>query len=253
MQQSILLVLFLYFTAWFIFTSIIKNASLIDIGWGLGFVLVSVLIQLTRFSPEGLVFLVMVSLWGLRLSYHIFKRNVGKPEDFRYAQFRKDWGKGFYLRAYFQLFLLQGALTFVIAQSYISAQSEPVVGSMLLIAFGVLVFVIGYLFESMGDAQLKRHISDPKTKGTIIKSGLWAYTRHPNYFGEVVLWWGIWLTGIGFGAPLWTIIGPLAINYFIRYVSGVPMLEKRLQKYADYETYVKEIPIFIPRIGRKGA
>ncbi|HET6785466.1 MAG TPA: DUF1295 domain-containing protein, partial [Erysipelotrichaceae bacterium] len=115
---------------------------------------------------------------------------------------------------------------------------------------GVIIYIIGYLFESIGDAQLKRHIETSKTK-SIIQTGLWKYTRHPNYFGEAVLWWGIFIVALGFGAPIWTIISPIAINYFIRYVSGVPLLEKRMEKYPEFAEYASKTAIFIPFINIK--
>jgi len=245
----ILTILWLYFTIWYVGTSMVKNSSLIDIAWGLGFVIVSIVTQLLYGDTTTWIFVVLVGLWGLRLSYHIFLRNWGKPEDFRYTNFRNEWGKSYALRSYFQLFLLQGLLTYIISLAFFMAQQNTLISYPLVIS-GVLIYIIGYLFESIGDAQLKRHIETSKTK-SIIQTGLWKYTRHPNYFGEALLWWGIFIVALGFGAPLWTIISPIAINFFIRYVSGVPLLEKRMEKYPEFAEYASKTAIFIPFINIK--
>lgn len=246
---TILGILWIYFTLWYFGTTLAKNSSLIDIAWGLGFILVSITTQFLYGNSSTLIFVFLVGLWGLRLAYHIFLRNWGKPEDFRYTNFRNEWGKSYAIRSYFQLFLFQGVLTYVISLAFFMAQQNTLISYPMLIS-GVIIYVFGYLFESIADAQLKRHIETSKTK-SIIQSGLWKYTRHPNYFGEAVVWWGVFIVAIGYGAPLWTIISPIAINYFIRYVSGVPMLEKRMEKYPDFAEYKSKTPIFIPFINIK--
>jgi len=251
-QLEIGLGLLLYFTLWYLFTTLIKNAGLIDIGWGLGFVLLSTYVQLRMQMNWGWLLWGMVSLWGIRLALHIGRRNLGKAEDYRYAQFRKDWGKTFWLRAYVQLFLFQGLLMGIIAQSYLEGQSHAVPMYPLLMGIGSLLFILGFWMEAEADASLKRHIQDPQNKGHLIQTGLWAISRHPNYLGESILWLGIALTSIGLGGPIWSLLGFITISLIIRYVSGVPLLEKRLMKYPEYSEYIRKVPIFIPFIQPKG-
>lgn len=245
MQHLIILfILWVYFTIWYIGTSIVKNSSLIDIAWGIGFFVVSVSTQILYGDSKTLIFVFLVGVWGLRLAFHIFQRNWGKEEDFRYTNFRKEWGKSYALRSYFQLFILQAILTYIISLSFFIAQQNTV-KSLPYVIIGIVVYSAGLLIESISDSQLKRHVATSKTK-SIMQSGVWKYSRHPNYFGEALLWWGIFIVALGFDAPLWTIISPITITYFLRYVSGVPMLEKRLEKYADFEAYKANTSIFVP-------
>ncbi len=245
---TILIILWFYFTLWYIGTNIARNSSLIDIAWGIGFVIVSISAQILYGNPSTIIFVGLVSLWGLRLAYHIFLRNWGKPEDFRYTNFRNEWGKTYALRSYFQLFLFQGLLTYMISLAFFMGQQSSI-NNYLLVGLGIIIYGFGYAFESIGDAQLKRHLQTNKTK-SIIRTGLWKYTRHPNYFGEAVLWWGIFIVALGFNAPIWTVISPITISLFIRYVSGVPLLEKRMEKYPEFEDYKSKTPIFIPFLKR---
>ncbi len=251
MSIEIIVLLFVYFTGWYALATYMKNAGIIDIGWGLGFVIVALFQQIIQATAIGWILVSMVALWGLRLAYHIGKRNLGKPEDFRYANFRREWGKSFYVRAYIQLFLFQGLLMGIVSLSFLEGLKQQQIANVAVFVLGITLFVIGYAFEAIGDAQLKAHVSDPSKKGTLIQTGLWRYTRHPNYFGEAVLWWGIFMVSLSFGAPWWTIIGPITITYLVRFLSGVPMLEKRMQKYPGFEAYSKQTSIFFPWFVKK--
>lgn len=243
--------LLIYFTTWYIVAYFKKNASIIDIGWGLGFVIVSVFGFINNPSIISFLILLLVGLWGIRLSFHIFLRNHGKPEDFRYANFRKNWGKIYYVRSYFQLFLFQGLLMYIISLSFIFTQLSDKTPNYLFVLTGTFIWIFGFAFEAIGDYQLKKHIKDINNKGKLISTGLWKYTRHPNYFGEATLWWGIFVIGLSVGNNLFTIISPLTITLVIRFLSGVPMLEKSLKKYQGYDTYVKSTSIFIPWFPKK--
>jgi steroid 5-alpha reductase family enzyme len=251
-HQYILLFLLIYFSLWYLIALVLKNASYVDVGWGMGFVLLSLWVQLKSTHPLGWILVIMVSIWGIRLSAHIFKRNFKKPEDYRYANFRKTWGKSYALRSYFQLFLLQAFLLYLISIANIVSQSIATLVYLPVVLSGMLLFALGLSLESIADAQLKKHVGDPQNKGHLMQSGLWTYSRHPNYFGEAMLWWGIYLVSIGFGAPLWTILSPIVITLLVRYVSGVPMLEERLKRYPEYADYIKQTSIFIPRMPKKG-
>ena len=240
------LIIFIYFVIWYIIAAIIKNSGIIDIGWGFGFVVVAWIGFFQSISIVSIVLTLMVSLWGLRLTYHIFKRNAGKLEDFRYANFRREWGRSFYLRSFFQLFMFQAVLMFLISLAFIYGNQKSVIGSLPTLIIGIIVWLIGFVFEAVGDRQLKKFISEPANKGKVIGTGLWKYTRHPNYFGEALLWWGIFIVAIGSGSPWYTVISPLTITLIIRFVSGVPMLEKRNENKPGYDTYKAKTNIFIP-------
>lgn len=246
MSINIVVLLFVYFTAWYALATYMKNTGIIDIGWGLGFFVVALFQQITQQNTVGYIFLIMIGFWGLRLAYHIGKRNLNKPEDFRYQNFRREWGKGFFIRAYVQLYLFQGLLMGIVSLPFLEAMKQDQVYNPWMFGLGVVVFLIGYSFEVIGDAQLKAHINDPSKKGTLIRSGLWKYTRHPNYFGDATLWWGIYIVSVSVGAPGWTIVGPLVMTYLLRFLSGVPMMEKRMQKYPEFDDYANTTSIFIP-------
>lgn len=235
-----------YFVIWYIASVILKNASIIDIGWGFGFVLVAWIGFLQGVTLPAAIVTILVTLWGIRLTYHIFKRNHGKPEDFRYANFRRSWGKIYYLRAFFQLFIFQALMMFIISLGFINVFISNSIQNMVLVIVGIIVWLVGYLFEAVGDYQLRKFVLDSNNKGKLIDTGLWRYTRHPNYFGEAVTWWGIFIIAIGCGAPLYTILSPLTITLLVRYISGVPMLEKRLEKREGYNKYIENTSIFIP-------
>lgn len=229
----------------FVIATLIKNNSIVDIGWGLGFVLIaaSTFWSSSQSTVQALTtFLVL--LWGLRLSFHIGKRNWGKPEDWRYANWRKTWTY-FYLRSFFQIFMLQGALMLIIALPTIAINSSTTTPNPILMWGGAGVWLFGWLFETISDHQLSQFVKTKKP-GEIMTSGLWKYTRHPNYFGETVLWWGIFLIALSVEAPWWTILGPITITVLVRYVSGVPLLEEKYKDNKEFQKYAKNTPIFIP-------
>lgn len=241
-----------YMTVWFGIAVWKKRNDVADTAWGLGFVLVAwtaFLIGEVQ-SARGLLVAVLVAVWGLRLAWHISKRNHGKPEDSRYQAWRNDWKEWFYLRSYMQVFLLQGFLLYVISLSVMYIHRAPSAALGALDLFGVLVWLVGFTFESVGDRQLKEFVMNPKNKGHVMQSGLWKYTRHPNYFGEVTQWWGIWLIAVAAGGIL-TVVSPLTITLLILFVSGVPLLEKKYAGRPEWEAYKKRTSMFIPRSPKK--
>lgn len=251
MILQLAIIIFAYFTLWYLVGVIIKNASIIDIGWGFGFVVIAVVSFLQNMTLASGIITALVTIWGLRLTYHIFKRNAGKPEDFRYANFRREWGKTYYIRSYFQLFMFQAVMMFLISLSYVYANNIGEINSLPLFIAGGAVWLFGFLFEAIGDYQLKKFIKNRDNKGKLIDTGLWGYTRHPNYFGEATLWWGIFMMAIATGAPWYVVISPITITVLVRFVSGVPFLEERLKKRNGYEEYVNKTNIFVPWV-KKG-
>lgn len=241
--------LFIYMTLWYMLSLAKKRNDVADVAWGLGFILLawtSFFIGHTE-SIRGILVGVLISVWGLRLAWYIRTRNRGKTEDYRYAKWRQEWGKWFYIRSYLQVYLLQGFFLYLIILPVLIINQKDV-GSPFnyLDILGVAVWIFGFLFEVMGDAQLAKFIKNPDNKGKIIQSGLWRYTRHPNYFGEVTLWWGIWLISLSAYFCFLSLIGPLTITFLILKVSGIPMLEKKYQGNPEFEAYKRKTSVFFP-------
>lgn len=245
--SSILLV-FLYYVLWFVIALVLKNNSVVDIAWGLGFIMVALfsLAYAEQITVRALLVTGLVLIWGGRLTFHILKRNWGKPEDFRYANWRQEWGKWVIPRAFLQIFVLQGVILLLIAHPVILINTAADSNLYILDGIGLLIWVIGFIFESVGDKQLADFKKDRNNRGRIIKSGLWKYTRHPNYFGEATMWWGIFVIGLAGGIPWYAIISPLTITYLLLFVSGVPMLEKKFEDSEEFQEYARVTSKFFP-------
>lgn len=240
------LILLAYVSLWYILSIILKRADIVDIAWGLGYVvLVFYYLLSTDITSRGVLVATLIIIWGLRLAIFVFSRNRKKKEDFRYMNWRNTW-KNFYLRSYIQIFLLQGALLLIIISpvSIMFSQTQGYINT--LDVLGLLVWLAGFLFETVGDQQLIEFKKKPENKGKIITTGLWSYTRHPNYFGEVLLWWGIFI--ITLSSPYWYLgfLGPVTITVLILFVSGIPMLEEKYDNNPEYQEYKKRTSMFIP-------
>jgi steroid 5-alpha reductase family enzyme len=237
-----------YMTLCFLISLIKKRNDVADVAWGLGFVLLAwaSFFLSARPGTPAVVAGILVSIWGLRLAWHIHVRHRGKPEDFRYLAWRREWGKWFYVRSYAQVYMLQGALLFLVALPVLVLNRSPGPAFGFLNGIGCCVWLVGFLFESVGDAELARFTGDPRNRGKILQTGLWRYTRHPNYFGEVVQWWGIWLMAAGVPRGWLSIVGPLTITVLILKVSGIPMLETKMAGNPDFAEYKRRTNEFLP-------
>ncbi len=245
---TLLGLLFVYYCLWFVVSLILKRNDIADIAWGLGFIFLAWSAYLFSDSRGtlSLAFNLLITVWGLRLASHIYLRNKGKPEDYRYAKWRADWGKTFFVRSFFQVYILQGVLMFLIALAAILINAYGATSLSTLSFIGLLVWLFGFVFESVSDNQLAKFIKNPNNKGKLMTSGLWKYSRHPNYFGEVTQWWGIFLGAIALPFGPLTIVSPLTITCLILFVSGVPLLEKKYAGQPDFEEYKKHTSVFIP-------
>ncbi len=201
-------------------------------------------------SLHNLIFNTLILIWGLRLSLHIFLRNKGKEEDFRYKNWRNTW-KNFYLRSLFQIFLLQGFIMWVVSMPIIRYNYEETSVISWQYIVGIIIFFIGYIFETISDYQLFKFKENKQNKGKIIQSGLWKFSRHPNYFGEAVLWWGIALAATNQLSDFYVFISPLLITYLLRYVSGVPMLEAKYKDNKEFKEYSRKTSVFFPLMQKK--
>ncbi len=239
-----------YMTILWILSLILKNTSIVDIFWGAGFVLANwIYFALT---PEGFagrkwLISVLVTIWGLRLSLYILWRNWGKPEDSRYQKFREDAGEKWWWYSFFQTFLLQGFLMWVISIPLLAAQISATPDRLTLLdGLAIVVWGIGFFFEAVGDFQMARFKADPDNKGKVLNSGVWRYTRHPNYFGDATQWWAYYLIATAAGA-FWTIYSPIAMTILLLRVSGVTLLEKELKETKPkYKEYIETTSAFIP-------
>lgn len=250
---SIIILVLVYMTLLYLLSLLIKRSDIVDVGWGLGFILITLFLlnQSLTITPNMGIITFVVLIWGLRLAIHILSRNWGKKEDFRYQQFKKDWGNDFWWKSYINIFLFQGVLMLIISIPIIYTFSFTNYNLHWFNYLGLGIWFFGFIFETIGDLQLSLFISRKRKgeeKENILKTGLWSLTRHPNYFGEVFLWWGVWLIAININQPLslLTIVGPLTISVLIIKVSGVPLLEKKYEGDSDWEEYKKNVPKFFP-------
>ena len=233
---------------------VLKNASIVDIVWGLGFAVTSWVLAMTVDGDNNrqLLLAVMVGVWGVRLGGYLAKRNIGHGEDWRYKAMRKKKGPKFGLISLVTVFGLQGLLMWVVSLPVMfgNADSTPGVGPIAVM--GICLWGTGFAFESIGDFQLAKFKRDPSNMGKVMDQGLWSLTRHPNYFGDALLWWGIGLVGAETGSGIVGLVGPLVMTVFLLRVSGVPMLERSLMKRREgYAEYVARTSGFIPKPPKK--
>lgn len=226
------------------------DASIADVAWGPGFVLVAATWALLTegWDPRRILVLVLVAAWGLRLALHIRARNRGKGEDPRYRRFRERAGDSFPLRSLATVFWLQALLLWIIAAPLLPALAADRPERLTLLdLLGALLWLTGFLFEAVGDAQLRRFKADPANRGRVLRSGLWRYTRHPNYFGDATLWWGLWCFAAAVPGGAVTAFGPVLMTFLLVRVSGVRLLEEDLGKRKpEYREYVEETNAFVP-------
>lgn len=242
--------LLVYMTLLFAISTIVKNNGIADIGYGIGFI-VCVLAAVGVNSVQSWQLALLSSLpfvWGLRLAIRIAYKNIGKPEDFRYRAWRDAWGSTFWIRSFLQIYMLQGLVILLVGLPITLSILFPSPDvHMIYFAVGICLWVIGFIFEVVGDQQLDAFIHNPLNKGKIMMSGLWRYSRHPNYFGESLMWWGIAVaasSSIAYPMLVW--ISPILITFLLLKVSGVPLLEKRWEGNPEWEEYKRKTSVFIP-------
>lgn len=232
-----------------------RNVTIVDSLWGLGFVLIA---WITFFVSEGFagrktIIAVLVTVWGMRLSIYLGRRNWGAGEDPRYGEWRKKSGERFWLVSLFKVFLLQAIFLWVIAFAPQVGQLSPTPNRFVwLDGLGVLIWLIGFFFEAVGDWQLARFKAQPDNKGRVMDRGLWGYTRHPNYFGEFLIWWGLFLITLSTPNSWWTVISPLIISAVLLKMTGIPLTESTIVKTRPgYREYIKRTSAFVPWFPRR--
>lgn len=240
------IIFLLLFLLWLVSLKI-KKVSIIDVFWGLGFVIVS-WTTFFHWQPNGKRagwVLAIVTIWGLRLAGYLAWRNTGKPEDYRYQEMRERIGRSFLWKSLFTVFFLQGALILIVSLPLQLSilNPEPLVWTDLS---GTLLAVTGIFFEAVGDFQLAKFKSSPLNQGRVMNQGLWRYTRHPNYFGDFLVWWGFYFLALA-GGGWWSVVSPLLMSFLLIRVSGVALLEKSLsQRTQGYQDYIRQTNAFFP-------
>lgn len=246
---NIVAIMIIMFTGWII-SLIHRNVTIVDSLWGLGFVIIAVI---TFFLSQGYpirkgLITILVVLWGIRLVIYLTWRNWGTGEDPRYGSMRNNSGDKFWIVSLFKVFLLQGIFMFVISLVIQMGQMSPLPQNLTWLDItGIIVWGVGYVFETVGDWQLARFKGNPANKGKVMNRGLWAYTRHPNYFGECLVWWGIFFVTLSTQDGIWTIISPIIITTVLLKMTGIPLTEASiLKRRPDYKTYIENTSAFFP-------
>lgn len=249
------LVIMTLMTILWVVSVIIKNVSIVDLFWGLGFVVAALFYFLITYGsgPRKIILLILVAIWGLRLSIYLALRNIGKGEDFRYREFRKKYGeKRYWWISFFQTFLMQGVLMWLISAPLLGAQYIGINNSLNFLDYiGLFFWIIGFAFEAGGDYQLSVFKANPLNKGKVMNRGFWRYTRHPNYFGDSSIWWGYGFMCLAAGGNF-LVLGSILMTVLIIKVSGVALLEKSLKEQKpEYKEYIEKTSAFLPWFPKK--
>lgn len=250
-----LLTIFIIVTLLWLLSTLIKNVSIVDLFWGMGFIVVNAVYfcYSGEFYTRKILLLGLVILWGLRLSFYLSWRNIGQGEDFRYQEFRRKYGaERYWWVSYFQTFLLQGALMMFVSLPLLGVNAQTHANGLNALDYlGLLVYMIGLSFEAGGDFQLARFKKNTKNKGKVLNTGFWKYTRHPNYFGDSAVWWSFALFSLAAGS-YWTFIGSVGMTLLIIKVSGVALVEKSLNATKPkYHDYIQKTNAFFPWFPKK--
>lgn len=245
-----------YMTVAFLIAIALRRNDFADVAWGLGFAVIAWFVALgpgAAASPRGLLVAVLVTVWGVRLAVHIGRRgfSAGGSEDPRYAAWRLQWGRWFLLRTYLQVFMLQGVFMWLVALPVMAVGASAGGRLGVVDALGAGLWATGLMLETRADAQLARWLAEPAHRGRPRTTGVWAWTRHPNYLGDALVWWGIAVIALSVPGGLIGIVGAAVMTLLLRYVSGVPLLEKRHMGEPEWDAYRARTPIFLPRPPRR--
>ena len=242
-----------FLTILWLVSIVLKDASIIDIFWGPSFIVLGsslIMIMDKVYSERALMILFLVILWGMRLAIHLGIRNIGHGEDFRYVEWRKEGGSNYWWFSFFRVFLLQGALATLVGVSIYFGYLNETFLSYIEVFFGSTLFFIGIAWESISDIQLKKFRKDPKNKGKICKAGLWKYSRHPNYFGDLVVWTSIFTFSISSNNILIILgssLSPLIMGMIFYYITGPILDQAMIKSRPEYKEYMKQSNSLFPK------
>ena len=245
---ALALILGIGVVAWAVSVAI-RNVAFVDSLWSL-FFLVAALVFATAawpLSARGLLVTVLVAIWALRLSTYITARNWGEPEDYRYQKIRANNEPGFAFKSLYIVFGLQGVLAWFVAMPLVPAIMNPGdIGVLEMVA--AALWLTGFVFEAGGDYQLAKFKREPSNRGRVLNTGLWRFTRHPNYFGDFCVWWAFYLFAVAAGG-WWTVLSPILMSLLLLKVSGVALLEKTISKRRpEYADYIRRTNAFFPGV-----
>jgi len=242
------LAVFLFFVALFSVALVRRDNTIADIGWGIGGIIaaMAVLWQRDGVSLLQAIITTLVAAWGVRLSLHIWLRSRGKGEDRRYRDLRRRWGSHWIAHSFLQVFLPQAIALVIVAAPviYVNAHGKAPFGLFAFVGLGIWFF--GFVWETVADHQLVRFKRLPGNKGRIMTTGLWKYSRHPNYFGELGMWWGLYVMALSVSGAWPTAVGPLLLTYLIVRVTGIPPLEQCFASNPEYLAYQEKTNALIP-------
>jgi len=243
---TLLITLFIWMTGWYLVARFFRRTDIVDMVWGLSYGLIALLL-FVFFSPSSLaaVPMLFIVVWSFRLVSHIIVRLTRHSEDSRYAAFRLSWWKYFSVKSYFYIFLFQWFFIAIISLPLLFLLTKNITLTPQFI-IGAILWIVWFVCEYVADAQMNAFRRDPNNKWKIIQTGLWRYSRHPNYFGELLMWWSLWIMSITSISSLVWILSPLLLSYLIIYVTGIPMLEASLRKRVGYEKYIRTTSILVP-------
>lgn len=258
------LFLLVYLIIAFIVGTIKKNNGIMDIFYGPGYSVVALTSIIYYFiinntvNIRQIVVTILVIIWSIRLASYVFIRNKGKPEDYRYKAMRERWKTNILLKSLIRVYIFQGIVIFIVAFPvwFVNMSPNPVLVSFIdfigiTLWISLIVWLIGFLFETFGDYQLYKFKQDPNNKGKVLDQGLWKYTQHPNYFGEVTQWWGIYVIALAVPFGWISIFGPIFITYMIIKVSGIKLLDKHYEGDDIYADYKRRTSLFFPWFPKK--
>lgn len=237
--------LLVYMTVAFLVARRRKRLDTVDIAWGIGFVIVAWSVLVRQDNAHNWLITILVSIWGVRLALHIWQRSKNSAEDRRYKELSSKWRGRFWPRAYLSVFLLQGALIWIVSLPVMMAAGNKLYGLAWLSLAGALIWLVGFVFEATADHQLANFLR-LKNRPKVLSTGLWRYSRHPNYFGELVQWWGIGIIALQVSYGWIGLIGPLVLTILIVFISGIPPIEKHRQKDAEYRRYQRQTSVLVP-------
>lgn len=245
---SIALAALFFMTVVFFIAQKKQRLDVVDAAWGMVFIVIGGWsFWLGKHGALQALATALVVIWGMRLSFYISQRIDRSPEeDLRYVAMRQAWRGNVAINAYIRIFVTQTILALIISGSVIFINLASVTDVGIFAISGAVLWLIGFLFELIGDAQLRRHLANPLTKGKLMASGLWRYTRHPNYFGEALQWWGVFVVALSVPFGWLTIFAPLTITVLLLFISGVPLTEKRLEGRPGWAAYKKRTSVFVP-------
>lgn len=240
-----IVLLFLYMTGFFAVAKYRNRLDTVDIAWGIGFVVVAWATLFQAYSFRNQLIANIVTIWGIRLAYHIYSRHKGRKNDPRYDELSKKWQGNFWLRAYVSIFLIQGLLIAIVSLPIVVSTNDLLSGWQWLSIAGVIIWSLGFVIEAVSDHQLSEFMKQ-KNRPKIMRTGLWEYSRHPNYFGELVQWWAIGIIALQVSYGWIGLIGPLTLSVLIIFVSGIPPIERAKAKDKDYQEYKRQTSSLIP-------